>query len=823
MPNVGYYTDPARKLFLQKLNFSGGINNSTSDDLLPEKDEKNLINFDLSYTGALSKRAGFLKHTNLHKLPKLNEISDFSQYPTLELEESRKALKECEKIQGVFQYTEPKDNKEYLILLYCNQVYYKLSLGSDVKGTLEDYETWKPISMQKYDEANSNYIPYLSGTYFEFVKFKETEEQESVDVEVPIFSKVYDENGARKTIVGREAWLKFLQEDLAKVYKVDGVAYGGVFYLATGYKLMVIQKEESNLTAKQIKPVIPTTPEYNTIGGNLLSDDPSNAIKSSTGVALQVSGMLIQSTYNGKPLRSGLVNNPVTIEAITIRPEESMEVYFRFRKQKASQTEWENKNDTQEGWELTTLNGQNLEWIVNLNEATNYNFSVEVTPKSNIKTEDWTVINASLVESYVYTNYEVKEVPNFIVDGEFSLHTCRRLLTYYDQLIAYCDTYDGNVIYISDYRRFDYFPADYNTIIDTATKDVITSINYYQNVLIILTENNIFMLKGQNPYNFSLLNINRTIGCKYGWTAKVVENYLYFMSIEGLFRLKSIYNTEDRLNVEQVDMKINSLYNKDADNYIAITFKGNYYLVECSTYSYDSKYERVSNLGKIFILDTYIDGWTSYEGYYLNFDNILVLRNQIIATDRNTNSFLVYPELELNGEIIKKYIDGATYELSEDKQSIVQTDSGVNYRTLLEECENTFGKPYHTKKIKEFMVKVLDSKQGPTKLRVTALVDGNPVINPEKYLVSVDEQTGEVSYEIVLEDNIIVPSISTLGEAMVLGETLLSDYQISLHRIKFSGKGKAIKYIVEQVDDKFFGLLGFASVYKEKKPSVKRL
>ena len=121
------------------------------------------------------------------------------------------------------------------------------------------------------------------------------------------------------------------------------------------------------------------------------------------------------------------------------------------------------------------------------------------------------------------------------------------------------------------------------------------------------------------------------------------------------------------------------------------------------------------------------------------------------------------------------------------------------------------------------MVKVLDSKQGPTKLRVTALVDGNPVINPEKYLVSVDEQTGEVSYEIVLEDNIIVPSISTLGEAMVLGETLLSDYQISLHRIKFSGKGKAIKYIVEQVDDKFFGLLGFASVYKEKKPSVKRL
>lgn len=823
MPNVGYYTDPARKLFLQKLNFSGGINNSTSDDLLPEKDEKNLINFDLSYTGALSKRAGFIRHTNLHKLPKINEFEDFSDYPTLQTEETRRAFRECEKVQGVFQYTEPKDNKEYLIMLYANQVYYKLSLGSETKGSLEDYETWKPISMEKYDEKNSNYLPYLSGTVWEIVKFRENEEQTPIDVSVPIFSNVYDENGDRKIITGSEAWSKFLEEDLAKVYKIDGVAYGGVFYLATGYKLMVIQKEEDVLTAKQIKPVIPTTPEYNTIGGNLLSDDPANAIKSSTGVALQVSGMLIQSTYNGKPLRSGLVNNPVKIEAITIRPENSQEIYYRFRKQKSTQTEWENKSSTQEGWELTTLTGQNLEWIVTLNEATNYNFSIEITPKSNMNTENWTPTNSALVESYVYTNYEVKEVPDFVVDGEFSLHTCRRLLVYYDQLLAYQDTYDGNVVYISDYRRFDYFPADYNTIIDTATKDSITSINYYQNVLVILTENNIFMLKGQNPYNFSLLNINRTIGCKYGWTAKVVENYLYFMSIEGLFRLKSIYNTEDRLNVEQVDMKIKSLYNSKADDYVAITFKGNYYLVECAKYGYDSLYNRFSDNGKIFILDTYIDGWTSYEGLYLNFNNIFVLRNQIIATDRNTNSFLVYPELELNGEIIKKYIDGVTYELGEDNQSIVQTDKGVNYRTLLEESENTFGKPYHTKKIKEFMIKVLDSKEGPTKLRVTALVDGNPVINPEKYLVSVDENTGAVSYEIVLEDNILVPSISTLGEAMVLGETLLSDYQISLHRIKFSGKGKSIKYIVEQEDDKFFGILGYASVYKEKKPSVKRL
>jgi len=835
MGNVGYYTDPSQKLFFQKTNFMGGINNGTSDDLVPENCEKNLVNFDLSYAGALSKRAGFIRHTNLHFIPKLNEFSNFADYPTLLLDKTQKALKDCSMVQGIFQWKDSETSKEYIIMLYCNQVYIKLSTQSETIGSLNDYEQWKPVTMQKYDEANSTYTPYLTGTTFERVLFKENADQTAIAVDVPIFSKVYDSEGGRRTIVGKDAWEKFIDEDLAKTYKVDGIAYGGAFYLATGYKLMVIKNENGTITAKQIAPIVPTTPEYNTIGGNLLSVDPANAIKSSTGVALQVSGMVITSDYENKRLQGGLVNHPINIKAIVIRPSASYEVYYRFKYQKQGQDDWTNKATTQSGWEKMTLSeGVDPTWQVLLNQATLYNFSIEITPSSNIDTSNWTVNNTGLVESYVYTSFEVKEVPSFMASADFSLHTCRRLLVYYDQLLAYQDTADGNVLYISDYRRFDYFPADYNTIVDTATKDEITSINYFQNVLVLLTERNIFMLKGRNPYDFALTNINRTIGCKYGWTARAVGNYLYFMSIEGLFRLKSIYNTEDRLNVEQVDFKINTLFSKNADDYIAFTFKGNYYLVEMTKYIYEEGLFRTSENGKIYIYDSYLEAWTSYSGKYLNINNVLILGNNICAVDRNTNSFLVYPDLKVLDKEIKRYIDGETYYINDDGTELVKTGEGTNYLTRLEETYNSLGKPYHTKKFKEIMIKTLNSREGKTGLMVTVDVDGAYVVNPEKYTVNVDPITGTVSvqyfnkdgaingeYAIELLENVSIPTIATLGKSFEVGEALLGDYDISLHKIKYSGKGKTVKYIIEQVDDKFFGILGHSTIYKEKKPSVK--
>ena len=118
------------------------------------------------------------------------------------------------------------------------------------------------------------------------------------------------------------------------------------------------------------------------------------------------------------------------------------------------------------------------------------------------------------------------------------------------------------------------------------------------------------------------------------------------------------------------------------------------------------------------------------------------------------------------------------------------------------------------------MIKALDSKQGKTTLKVTALVDGKTVLSPTEYAVKVDELTGSV-YIVTTEKGVTLPTISVLGESFVLNESLLGDYDISLHRLRFSGKGKTIKYIIEQIDDKFFGILGHSTVYKEKKPSVK--
>ena len=263
-------------------------------------------------------------------------------------------------------------------------------------------------------------------------------------------------------------------------------------------------------------------------------------------------------------------------------------------------------------------------------------------------------------------------------------------------------------------------------------------------------------------------------------------------------------------------------------------FKGNYYLVELSQYVYEENLFRTSKNGTIYIYDNYLEAWTSYSGKYLNVNNALILGNNICVTDRNTNSFLVYPNLKLPNKTIKKYTDGETYYVNDEGTDIVKTADGVNYLTRLEEAYNSLGKPYHTKKFKEIMIKTLNSKEGKTGLMVTVIVDGAYIVNPEKYVVAVDPVTGTVSvtyynkegaisgkYDIEELENVSIPTIATLGDSFELGNAVLGDYDISLHKIKYSGKGKTVKYIVEQIDDKFFGILGHSTIYKEKKPSVK--
>lgn len=1326
MGNVKYYTDPATKLFNQKTNFVGGINQATTDDLVPENNEKNLVNFDLTYVGALKKRAGFISHTNLSELHKLNSNTDITNYPTLQTDKSKRALGMCNTEQGCFEWKDPVTRKQYIILLYQNQVYIKLAATSDISGNLSEYEDWQYVRMKKYNEETKEYSDFIqdASVDYDYIYFKENEDGPATRVEVPIFSDIYDENNERKTIVGADAWYEWLDKGLAKTYKIDGVAYGEKFYLATGYKLLVISNEDNTITAKQVTPIIPTTPEYNSIGGNLLSDDPDSAIKSSTGLALSVSGMIMSSIFENKRLKGGLVKHPINVKTITIRPNDSYSVYYRYKYQKQSQTDpnqWTNKSSEHNGWEQMTIDSTHDPiWELSLDQAGIYNVSIEITPASNMNTSTWTPTNAGAVEGYVYTTLEVKEVPSFVSEAEYSLHTCRRLLVFYDQLLAYYDTLDGNVLYISDIRRFDYFPLYYNLIIDTAEKDAITSINFYQNVLVVLTENNIFMIKGVNVEDFSVVSINRTIGCKYGWTAKVVGNYLYFMSKEGLFKLKSVYMTEDRLNVEEVDYKIKSLLNDKAVGYVAYTYKGNYCLVEQQPFDYNSNVEKLllsqkvtvpapnglyslenyepsviepitpniydediisdlenctnnegvftsinadsnenvvwvantynnstlveriktfdnavagstlefdivktnafnkleigtlngtytrvmldvsdmingksytvkfniididveitttqtertssgsvskkfatyftlrtdwtrkgnrvtcnhylhidrygslyigtrnntckvgnssqtfkssaisqdtvsaqagkdiklgstshtisgdtfkitttfpiaatllntyyasvvaeksitsagynvvktvatkvsfsidsimltnvdekvyaikqtcmeqeysgvvdegwscvggifqftpagakagvsddvvsilsdhftavtkngfgddeticygsdgvvrvrfdsvlgeddatslsnflawlaqekprirlpletfvydiidetydsalkgillvsgvdnglktnipfqmtytnindervilnvedevvindaksgylddliiygannfenivenivievsrdgmvfsneitSDEGKIFIYDPYLDAWTSYSGKYLNFNNVLILDNNIIATDRNTLTYLVYPYLRFLDKEIIKYNDGERYYYNENNE-FVKVEDGVNYTTKLEEVWNSFGKPYHIKKFKELMLKVIDSKDGPTGLRVFANIDGIDKINPISYNIGVDDNTGEVYVREVANEEFI-PTITKLNSGFILNQALLGDYDISLHKIRLLGKGKTIKYVIEQVDDKFFGILGYSTVYKEKKPSIK--
>ena len=152
-----------------------------------------------------------------------------------------------------------------------------------------------------------------------------------------------------------------------------------------------------------------------------------------------------------------------------------------------------------------------------------------------------------------------------------------------------------------------------------------------------------------------------------------MDNYIAFMSAEGIYYLKSVGFVEDKANVAQLDTKIANIVPKNRRDAVFVMHGGQVHVVLPS----DKQRFRLYKMNGI---------WTMDESPVMDIVESIVYGNQLY-------------HLRKNGNVIV-----------EDTE--VYSDLGHIYTASFETRYIDFGLPYHAKKLKELQLTAKATKAG---------------------------------------------------------------------------------------------------------------
>jgi hypothetical protein len=344
--------------------------------------------------------------------------------------------------------------------------------------------------------------------------------------------------------------------------------------------------------------------------------------------------------------------------------------------------------------------------------------------------------------------------------------------------------YSGNTIWYSLTNRFDYLPAPNYIILPLSIDDEIVSINFFRGSYIVFTKNKIFKLVGTFFSDLTNVLVSDFVGCIARNSIRAIENSLYFLSKQGLYRLVLNYYTESLENVQKVDDKIRGEI--EIKNYAdSILYNGQYWLLFQDGDVYDTvkHYYNIDlpNSRHPFVFDI-----------YANKPDLLFNYNLYLIGIKDGKMFV--------------YDDGYTdfyYDENEDINDYIPIGE-------IETSDLTFDAPTHDKKIKSIYFKTYCDKVVPLAIKV--YLDGYEVIDPTSYVVSVDENTGEVLYTVTDNDNLEIKK--TLLGNFEIGTDKLGDSNQTVHKMVVSRKGKAIRINIKFKTYNYFGIANIGILYK---------
>lgn len=579
-------------------------------------------------------------------------------------------------------------------------------------------------------------------------------------------------------------------------YIIDFAIYANNYYFMNGYDALIqlsrdINTEDSIVELYKDNPKIykPTAIEVSNIGFNILSSKPLEHVDVQ-GTAVAIRGVFY--TYNDEPTQTIPYNKKFKIHVLSSGTGTMAKPQYRPNNGEVDVE----KNPYKE------LNGEfntagTIFTCSGLNETANLEFKFK---KGDV--EFITYVTMGSVETN--TLGKIADISDLILSSRY----CK---TINNQLVLY-----GNhgYLFFSEFDNFNYFPNYNNIYVAETENEYAVSINYFRQYYAIFTNKRIKRMTGSfGSSNFGIYPLNDFIGCINPKTIRQIQNYIYFLSYNGIYILKQGYLGEGTENVEQIDLPIYNSYDPDT-------------------------------MVKGYTLQNYYALYSKNEAILYNFTNQAFYKLKTADVDAQETSTLnvnetrysipfQYNKLQskmLYGVRIKEkdkiIFDFCSQDFTEEETE--RTDNGLTFVSSIETPYMSLGSPTNTKKFKEIYLKLYNSYGKNIPLYVTIKVDDKVVFSPKNYVIEYDEKTYTYSYVEKVESNKTLKGYNVLG-TMELGEDPLGERTLQILKMRVGDKGRSIKIILSdglsQGEDGYsphqnmyrFDLATFGIVYKLKK------
>jgi hypothetical protein len=571
--------------------------------------------------------------------------------------------------------------------------------------------------------------------YFRYYK------QDGTYDEILSVNGTFELNGVTQTVSGMDSIYQTIKP-------IEAIQFQNKMYFATGTKLVMYDGAQFSV----VEPHKPTSLEALYYGFNALHPDPSNYMSDGVSPGVEAAGMTFSKRY-------GVVNESVTITGHVNAPVGELLQY---------KLEYRTTNMMEGAWALIQDWGSTKVIDFTPLEATDYQFRFSVRKNGDDNTKT----------SYLIPKYKVKSSadPNDITPDVANIHKCNRILMHGNRVFLYGDETNKDMVYISHLNNPTYFPVPNCLRFENPKNESLNVLLHYRDRLVAMTDSTIQSLLGKSPLEYERVVLNTDIGCIAPYSAVVVENFIYFLSQDGVYMLKQVGTVEERANVTKIDTAISNMIDRDK-NACGIYHNLEYHLV----FPYKDKRFRYYNE---------FGSWVYDESYKLNFVNMWTYGGKLYAQD-------IY-----GGDVFKF-------------DETVFTDDGYVFEEEIQTKAYTFGQPYHPKTLRELLVAV-SPEYGNYVAKLQVYADNRHIVSSKKGTTSINEN-GEVVWTETDEPNLLAYEGAILGE-WELGKNPLGHTDSVVVKQRLSGKCYQVRLVITQKEDHQNEFFGFAIIFKLKKP-----
>lgn len=412
----------------------------------------------------------------------------------------------------------------------------------------------------------------------------------------------------------------------------------------------------------------------------------------------------------------------------------------------------------------------------------NYNPANDTCTKVSLVKLYRTDINAS----YTLSNYEVLGALDPSTDPETykAIHTSRIIRLHWDRLVLGRDNKYPSQMYISDLNNPRYFPTDNRIDFSLERQESISGIVRYRNMLVVFTATTINALTGTSPGDYQKVLIHNEIGSVAERSVQVVGNDVFFLSREGLYKLRpDRVLALDQLNVSRVDSAIQTEMSRlvTESNACATFTDGQYWI----NFPDDKVIYRFYATSGAWVKDT-----SKPDGNYpLQFSQFYSIGESAY-------------NLSITGRLYKH-----------DRN--VYTDNGESFIMAVESKMLDQSATFNYKKLKKLHILSKLYADHKSKFYITIYADSVIALSPEEGHAEI--VNGNVLWITTTNPNVQFPSGSSPDTTWLLGDSLLGDVQLMDYKTSVRGKCRRMKIRIEQRDPDICELYGYGLEFKLKK------